>query len=175
MKEFWGNNRGEAHLKTVVIIVAAVLIGGLILGGVYAVFRGRNGVMEQMNEGIDRMINTGNSVQVICEDGRLLYGYGGESWYESTIDHYDESSVVTTFVEQENETSTVYVAVFRDSSERMWCYRTENGMNWVLVTSDSTDLSLIRSGGKLHLSCHDGRSYASSDGINWTMTSTKNY
>ena len=49
MKSIWKDNHGEGHLKTAVIIIASIVVGALILGGVYALFHGQNGVVEHTN------------------------------------------------------------------------------------------------------------------------------
>ena len=44
------NKRGEGHIKTAMMIIIAVVIGGLLLAGVYSLFAGRNGVLKKTKE-----------------------------------------------------------------------------------------------------------------------------
>ena len=59
------NNRGEGYINTGVKIIIAVVIGALILGGLYLLFAGDNGVFAQLNDNVE-----GQS-RMYC---RYLYG-----------------------------------------------------------------------------------------------------
>ena len=48
MKKILCNNRGSAHISTGVKIIIAVVIGSLILGGLYLLFAGDTGVMTSL-------------------------------------------------------------------------------------------------------------------------------
>ena len=56
MKNALLNHRGEAHLSTGVKIIIAVVIGALILGGIYFLFAGNGGVMDNLNDEVEDMM-----------------------------------------------------------------------------------------------------------------------
>ena len=51
------NKKGEGYISTGVKIVIAVVIGALILGGIYFMFAGNGGVVDQMNKEVDSMMH----------------------------------------------------------------------------------------------------------------------
>ena len=83
MKKLLANKRGEGYINTAVIIIIAVVIGGLLLGGLYLVFAGDNGVLEQVDDNVYDMFNTGGEMTLKHEGEQLLYSYDGETWKEA--------------------------------------------------------------------------------------------
>lgn len=59
MKRILTDKKGETHINTAIIIVIAVVVGALILGGLYMLFAGNNGVFDKLNDKIYDMSNTG--------------------------------------------------------------------------------------------------------------------
>ena len=57
MKNALLNNRGEGHIGTGVKIIIAVVIGALILGGIYLLFAGENGIMNNLNNEVEGMMD----------------------------------------------------------------------------------------------------------------------
>ena len=53
------NNGGEGYINTGVKIIIAVVIGALILGGLYLLFAGEDGVMGKLNDEIEGMMDYG--------------------------------------------------------------------------------------------------------------------
>ena len=49
MKKLLASKMGEGYINTAVIIIIAVVIGGLLLGGLYLLFAGENGIFNQLN------------------------------------------------------------------------------------------------------------------------------
>ena len=50
MKRLLASKTGEGYINTAVKIIIAVVVGALILGGIYLLFAGENGVMNKMNQ-----------------------------------------------------------------------------------------------------------------------------
>ena len=61
MKKLLASKSGEGYINTAVIIIIAVVIGGLILGGLYLLFAGDNGVFAQLNN----EISVGHAVHTV--------------------------------------------------------------------------------------------------------------
>ena len=167
------NKRGEGHIKTAVIIIAAVVIGGLLIAGLYALFAGNNGIFRKVDTRIDEMVNTGGARQLRLNDHQMEYSYDGETWNPLEISGVSRDAVTNYFVTVENGDQTVYLISCKSDKARL--YTSTDGKAWSPGYSDNTSLYLGRSGNGARIACGDGRSYVTSDGLNWTMTSTKNY
>ncbi len=75
MRNRLSSKRGEGHIDTGVKIIIAVVIGALLLGGLFLLFKGENGILKQLNNKVDDMVNMGGTVQVRQNDGKLEYSY----------------------------------------------------------------------------------------------------
>lgn len=167
------NKRGEGHIKTAVIIIIAVVIGGLLIAGIYSLFAGRNGVLKKTEDKLEEMIYTGGTRQLRLSNHQMQYSYDGENWNELEIDGIPNNAVTNYFVTVGEGENTVYL--ISCTSNRAQLYTSTDGTSWIPGYSDNSYLYLAKSGNGAYISCGDGRSYVTSDGINWTMTSTKNY
>ena len=175
MKKLLANKRGEGYINTAVIIVIAVVLGGLLLGGLYLIFAGDNGVIEQVDNNVYDMFNTGGEMTLKHEGEKLLYSYDGETWKEATITGMDESARVTKYLTIGEGEELVHLVVYRGDSGARVCYSLD-AKEWVpCVYGSSISLSTSSSGSTVYANCSDGRSYYSTNGVDWVMTSTKNY
>ena len=168
------NKSGEGHIDTAVKIIIAVVIGALLLGGLFLLFKGENGILKQLNNKVDDMVNMGGTVQVRQNDGKLEYSYDGESWKQSNVAGLASDAKVNYYVTVESGDTTVWL-ISCSSSVGARLYISTDALNWTPSYSDKSSLYLAKSGSGARISCGDGRSYTTQDGINWTMTSTKRY
>ena len=177
MKKTIKNKLGEAHINTAIIIIIAVVIGGLLLGGLYLVFAGDNGVMAQADNKIYDMFNTGNVRTLKFEQNQLLYSYDEKTWYECNIAGMDETGSVKRYVTltPNDETTVHLVCVHNTTNDVVYC--SMDGVEWVPVKTSSSGitLSVSSTGRTAYIYYGNGMSYASVDGVDWVMTSTKNY
>jgi len=67
----------------------------------------------------------------------------------------------------------VWLAVYRNSNSDK-VYSSLDGVNWTALYSGSS-ISIMTYSNSVAVNYADGRRYESSDGINWRMTSTKDY
>ena len=176
MKRILNNKKGETHINTAIIIVIAVVVGALILGGLYMLFAGNNGVFDRLNDKIYDMSNTGNARTMKLENGRMLYTCDDETWVECSISSLEATGSVTRYITIENNDTVIHLIVVQNQSRSMVC-RSLDGKERVPVktTTSSIGLSSTNSGRGAYLSYGDGMSFVSGDGLNWTMVSTKNY
>ena len=85
------NNRGEGYINTGVKIIIAVVIGALILGGLYLLFAGEDGVMGKLNDEIEGMMDYGAEVSAVRVNNDSKYlkdlqiTYNGRDWVEPNI------------------------------------------------------------------------------------------
>jgi hypothetical protein len=175
MKKLLANKRGEGYINTAVIIIIAVVIGGLLLGGLYLVFAGDNGVVEQVDDNVYDMFNTGGEMTLKHEGEQLLYSYDGETWKEVKITGMDETCRVTKYLTIGEEEELVHLVLYRGNSGSRLCYSLD-AKEWVpCVYGSSISLGTNSSGTTIYANCSDGRSYYSSNGVDWNMSSTARY
>ena len=176
MKRILTDKKGETHINTAIIIVIAVVVGALILGGLYMLFARNNGVFDRLNDKIYDMSNTGGERSMKLEDGKLLYTYDEEEWVECELTALEQTGRVTRYITIQNGETLIHLIAIQNPSRSLVC-RSLDGKEWVPVktTTSSIGLSSTNSGRGAYLSYGNGMSFVSSDGVNWTMVSTKNY
>lgn len=173
MKKLLANKSGEGYINTAVIIIIAVVIGGLLLGGLYLLFAGDGGVFDQLNNEIDHMVNTGGTIQLKNESNQLLYSYDGESWDTAQTKGIEDGSTLKQLTSITKNDQKVWLTVYRKASSDK-VYSSLDGVNWTPLYSGSS-ISIMTYSNSVAVNYSDGRRYESSDGINWRMTSTKFY
>ena len=57
------NNRGEGYINTGVKIIIAIVIGALLLGGLYLLFSGDSGIMGKLDDEVKDMMEYDPEVQ----------------------------------------------------------------------------------------------------------------
>lgn len=141
MKDLF-NNRGEGYIDTGVKIIIAVVIGALILGGLYLLFAGEDGVMGKLNDEIEGMMDYGAEVSEVRVKNESNYlkdlqiTYNGRDWVEPDIPTYDEDAEIMKFVSQ-NQT---YCATVKDSVGVYLISSTDGGKTWEQRKSWSTSV-----------------------------------
>ena len=136
------NNRGEGHINTAVKVIITVVIGVLVLGGLYLFLAGEDGVMGKLNDEIEgRMcydaetsgvrenngFNDLNDLQITCN---------GSYWVKPDIPTYDEDAEIMKFVSQ----SQTYCATVKDSEGVSLIFLTDGGKTWEQRKSWSTSV-----------------------------------
>ena len=131
MKHILSDKKGEGHINTAVIIIIAVVIGGLLIAGLYALFAGNNGVFDQLSNEIDHMSNTGEEMQLKKENNALYYSYGGETWKNVKVTGMEEGTTIKTYLTAGEGDTLVHLIVYKMSTgmERA-CYSLD-GIDWI--------------------------------------------
>ena len=144
MKEIF-NNRGEGYINTGVKIIIAVVIGALILGGLYLLFAGENGIMGRLDSEINDMMDYDETAGVVKEVRinnetnylkDLQVTYDNRTWVAPTIPTYDEDAVIMKFVSKEE----TYIATVQDSEGVYLISSTDGGKTWEQRKSWSTSV-----------------------------------
>ena len=93
------NKSGEGHIGTAVKIVIAVVIGAVIIGGLYLLFN--NVVLPQMKTEVDGMMDydsNGATVRRVLDDESgtyvLRYSYDGKHWQDAQMPSYGDGASV---------------------------------------------------------------------------------
>lgn len=141
MKELF-NKRGEGYINTGVKIIIAVVIGALILGGLYLLFAGDDGVISRLDTEVGGLMNYGDSAQEVRIKNESNYladlqiSYDGKNWVTPEIPTYDEDAEIMKFVSQ-NQT---YCATVKDSEGVYLISSTDGGKTWEQRRSWSTSV-----------------------------------
>ena len=175
MTDTLANKRGEGHIKTAVIIISAVVIGGLLIAGIYSLFAGRNGVLKKTEDKLEEMVNTGGTYQIRVESNELQYSYDGETWKATTVNGTAEDAVPKKLVSCQNGNDTVWIIYTLSATNHAWVHTSTDGKTWTPQFYDDVSITLSKSGSKARVICHDGREYTSTNGVDWDMISTKFY
>jgi len=169
------NKTGEGYIKTAMAVVIAVVIGAIIVAGCYFIFTSN---LEKTDEHLDSMVNMGNSISVIRQTVNGVsvpqYSYDGETWRTPSIPGFNETSSVTNLIETGQGDNVIWFISFSNSSSK-YVYRSFDGINWSPLFSDYNGITISKTGSIIKVNCYDGRSYQSTDGINFTLTTTKMY
>ena len=173
MKKLLANKMGEGYINTAVIIIIAVVIGGLLLGGLYLLFAGDNGVFDQLNNEIDHMVNTGGTIQLKNSSNQLMYSYDGENWETAQTKGVVDGSTLKQLTSITKNNQKVWLTVYTSANVDK-VYSSLDGINWTVLYS-GTSIHIMTYSNSVAVNYGDGRRYESNDGINWRMTSTKDY
>ena len=123
MKNTLMNNRGEGHIGTGVKIIIAVVIGALILGGIYLLFAGENGVMNNLNNEVEGMMDYTQELrcQRTFDEERniyvIQYSYAGRHWHDSTVPTIIDTATVYGVMSNESEVDPIEVALMQDGTQ----------------------------------------------------------
>ena len=173
MKKLLASKMGEGYINTAVIIIIAVVIGGLLLGGLYLLFAGDNGVFDQLNNEIDHMVNTGGTIQLKNESNHLLYSYDGETWDNAQTKGVEDGSTLKQLTSITKDEQKVWLTVYsKGGSDKV--YSSLDGVTWNPIFSGS-GISIMTYSTSVAVNYANGIRYVSYNGIDWQMTSTKWY
>lgn len=137
MSKTFFNNRGEGHIKTAVIIIIAVVVGGLLIAGFYQLFKGENGVLTKANTEVNALMDYGENASVryaSVQDGDrkiLRYSYDGTHWFDCQMPTYSETTTVYGTMTNNAAESPVSVALLKDGNSYYILSSEDGGISWV--------------------------------------------
>jgi hypothetical protein len=141
MKKALFNNRGEGHIDTGVKIIIAVVIGALILGGIYLLFAGDDGIMNNLNNEVEGMMDYTQELRYqrsYVEESNtyiLQYSYDGKHWHDSTVPTISETATVYGVMSNNSDSDPIEVALMQDGSQYYVLTSTDGGINWTQAYS----------------------------------------
>jgi len=130
------NRRAEAYIGTGVKIIIAVVIGALILGGLYLLFTGNNGIFTNLNRDVQDMMNIENeSVQFSYDIGTeslssLQYTCDGKTWIPAKIPSYSENAVIVKHYDNIGTSAPAALVVVNDNDTIIILASTDHGATW---------------------------------------------
>ena len=126
------NKSGEGHIDTGIKIIIGIVIGALILGGLYALFD--NLVMPKLNAKVQDMMHYEEGASAYrygATLSSLQYSYDGSTWLSSEIPELDENASVKKLLntsEKDFSLALVY------DSKNVYILKTEdNGAHWSIA------------------------------------------
>ena len=129
---FLRNKSGEGHIDTGIKIIIGIVIGALILGGLYALFD--NLVMPKLNAKVQDMMHYEEGASAYrygATLSSLQYSYDGSTWLSSEIPELDENASVKKILntsEKDFSLALVY------DSKNVYILKTEdNGAHWSIA------------------------------------------
>ena len=137
VKRWIHDKRAEAHVNTAVVIIIAVVVGALLLGGLYLLFKPDDGVVtENMNDGVERLMDYNAEPRVERrqdpETGayRLTFSYDGNYWSDSFVPRYGENATVTNLIGNGSKETPIEAAVVKDGSTYYVITSTDGGVHF---------------------------------------------
>ena len=127
------NKSGEGHIDTGIKIIICIVIGALLLGGLYALFA--NVILPQMNQEVGGMIDYGEDgavVQRVLDDQTgtyvLQYSYDGKHWQSVQMPNYGDGASVYSLIDGGDEVSEQAAIVKKGTS--YYLIASADGINW---------------------------------------------
>ena len=131
-KKLW-NRSGEGSIDTGVKIIIGIVIGALILGGLYALFA--TVILPKMNDEVDNLMDYGKNgvtVQRILDDQTgtyvLQYSYDGKHWQSVQMPDYGDGASVYQMIDGGDEIQEQAAIVKKGTS--YYLIASSDGIHW---------------------------------------------
>ena len=131
-KKLW-NRSGEGSIDTGVKIIIGIVIGAVILGGLYALFA--TVILPKMNDEVDNLMDYGKNgvtVQRILDDQTgtyvLQYSYDGKHWQSVQMPNYGDGASVYSLIDGGDEVSEQAAIVKKGTS--YYLIASSDGIHW---------------------------------------------
>lgn len=130
------NKRGETHISTGVKIIIAVVIGAAILGGLYLLFAGENGIMSKLNSEVQGMMGYTQELRfekVLNESTgtySLRYSYDGKHWNDAEMPDYGATATVESVISNKAESDPINAVMVRDGTKSYILTSADGGVTW---------------------------------------------
>ena len=131
-KKLW-NRSGEGSIDTGVKIIIGIVIGALILGGLYALFA--TVILPKMNDEVDNLMDYGKNgvtVQRILDDQTgtyvLQYSYDGKHWQSVQMPNYGDGASVYSLIDGGDEIQEQAAIVKKGTS--YYLIASSDGIHW---------------------------------------------
>jgi hypothetical protein len=136
MRKILCNRRGAGHIDTAMKVIIGVVIGALILGGLYLLVAGEDGVIGKASTEVSAMIDYTQELRVeraYNEDSGqyyLRYSYDGTHWSNSEVPTYSSAATVYGIVSNNSEADPIEVALMKDGNRYYVLASRDGGITW---------------------------------------------
>ena len=123
------NKSGEGHIDTGIKIIIGIVIGALILGGLYALFDSL--VMPKLNDKVQGMMQYGEnspSYRYGATLSSLQYSYNGSTWMNADIPDIGKNAIVTQVLNTSEKDFSL--AIINDANTIYVIKTEDNGVHW---------------------------------------------
>ena len=181
MKNILFNKRAEGHIDTGVKIIIAVVIGALILGGLYLLFAGEGGVMDKFDGEVGDMMDYTQELRYEryyneeSDTYIIRYSYDGKHWNDADVPTVSNTATIYGVMSNNSEDNPIEVALIQDSSTYHVITSTDGGITWnskLSFTGQGIDKFQCNADGKFVIRVwKGGQTYftINSYGDTWTM------
>lgn len=132
------DKRGEGHLSTAVKILIAVVIGALLLSGLYVLFAGESGVLASIQKQVQGLMDFGEAgvtvERVLDEESGtycLRYSYDGQHWQQAKMPDYGTGSSVYGLISNHSESDLIQAALVKNGDQFYVLTSPDGGVSWV--------------------------------------------
>lgn len=136
MKKLLANKRGEGYINTAVIIIIAVVIGGLLLGGLYLLFASDGGILDNLNSEVEGMMDYEQELRYERyyneeKDKYILqYSYDGRHWNKPEMPEYNETATVYATISNNSDANPIDAALIQDGTTYYVITSNDGGITW---------------------------------------------
>ena len=136
MKNIITNKRGEAHVNTAMKIIIAVVVGALILGGMFVVFASENGVLNTMSNEVGGLMDYMQELRYeryydeANDKYTIRYSYDGRHWNTPEMPNYGSTASVYGIMSNNSQDNPIEVALISDSGDYYVLTSTDGGITW---------------------------------------------
>ena len=136
MRKILCNRRGAGHIDTAMKVIIGVVIGALILGGLYLLVAGEDGVIGKASTEVGAMLDYTQELRVeraYNEDSGqyyLRYSYDGKHWSNSEVPTYSSAATVYGIVSNNSEADPIEVALMKDGNRYYVLASRDGGITW---------------------------------------------
>ena len=157
------NNRGEGSVSTGVKVIIAVVIGALILGGLYLLFAGDNGIFSKVTGEVEDMMGYTQELRVEKQldeatgKYKVRYSYDGKRWQDAEIPDYGETATVEKIISNNAESGRIDAMLISDGDKKVILTSTDGGIHWVeQITFTATSITHFYYGTSASLPSNSG-------------------
>ncbi|MBR7099214.1 MAG: hypothetical protein IKC59_07350 [Clostridia bacterium] len=150
MRKILCNRRGAGHIDTAMKVIIGVVIGALILGGLYLLVAGEDGVIGKASTEVGAMLDYTQELRVeraYNEDSGqyyLRYSYDGKHWSNSEVPNYGDTATVYGILSNNSESNPIEIALMQEGTKYYVLASTDGGISW------SEKLTFTAAGGITH-------------------------
>ena len=137
MKNIITNKRGETHINTAVKIIIAVVIGALLLGGLFVVFASEDGVLNTMSDEVGGLMDYTQELRYeryydeANDKYTIRYSYDGRHWQEPNMPNYGDSATVYGVLSNNSESNPIEISLIQVGTQYHILASTDGGITWI--------------------------------------------